>query len=196
MDASLFALLSPAVFMIPTSSVAPCLAVALAASLWALPLAGQHADHTDHATYADLEPAEGTALTAEEVAALRAGAGMGLALPAELNGYPGPLHVLELADRLDLTPEQHRAVEAVREEMLTEARRLGEEVVGMERHLAGVFRSGNADAAAVRRITRHLGETRGALQAVHLEAHLTTLELLEPGQVEAYQVARGYASGD
>jgi DNA invertase Pin-like site-specific DNA recombinase len=28
---------------------------------------------------------------------------MGLALAAELNGYPGPLHVLEMADRLQLT---------------------------------------------------------------------------------------------
>ena len=30
---------------------------------------------------------------------------MGLALAAELNGYPGPLHVIELADSLRLTPE-------------------------------------------------------------------------------------------
>ncbi len=181
--------------MIPTRSVTWCSVMVLVASLWTLPLAAQHADHAGHATYADLEPAEGTALTSEQVAALRAGEGMGLALPAELNGYPGPLHVLELADRLQLTPEQHRDVQAVREKMLTEARRLGEEIIGMERHLAGIFRSGDADAAAVHRITRHLGETRGALQAVHLEAHLATLRLLEPGQVEAYQVARGYTSG-
>ena len=36
------------------------------------------------------------------MADLRAGRGMGLALAAELNGYPGPAHVLELADKLDL----------------------------------------------------------------------------------------------
>ena len=40
------------------------------------------------------------ALSEQQIADLRAGRGMGLALPAELNGYPGPVHVLELADKL------------------------------------------------------------------------------------------------
>ena len=43
---------------------------------------------------------------------------MGLALAAELNGYPGPRHVLDLADQLGLTPEQQ--VEAQR--LLTRCR--------------------------------------------------------------------------
>ena len=37
------------------------------------------------------------ALSAEQIADLRAGRGMGLALAAELNGFPGPVHALELA---------------------------------------------------------------------------------------------------
>ena len=37
------------------------------------------------------------ALSSEELADLKAGRGMGLALAGELNGYPGPKHVLELA---------------------------------------------------------------------------------------------------
>ena len=36
---------------------------------------------------------------------------MSLALAAELNGYPGPLHVLELADRLGLSAEQRGKVQ-------------------------------------------------------------------------------------
>ena len=45
-------------------------------------------------------------LSDQQLSDLRAGRGMGMALPAELNGYPGPVHVLELADALGLTPEQ------------------------------------------------------------------------------------------
>lgn len=40
------------------------------------------------------------------MADLRSGKGMALALPAELNGYPGPSHSLERADQLKLSPEQ------------------------------------------------------------------------------------------
>ena len=46
------------------------------------------------------------------VADLKAGRGMGLALAAELNGYPGPSHVLELADKLKLSAEDKAALVA------------------------------------------------------------------------------------
>jgi hypothetical protein len=45
------------------------------------------------------------ALSEQQIADLKAGRGMGLALPAELNGYPGPIHVLELSDELGLSAE-------------------------------------------------------------------------------------------
>jgi hypothetical protein len=38
---------------------------------------------------------------------------MGLALAAELNGYPGPIHVLQLSDKLGLTPEQKARVQSL-----------------------------------------------------------------------------------
>src|SRR5215475_1130417 len=56
-----------------------------------------------HQPYAGFEQRPIKALSEQEVDDLRAGRGMGLALAAELNGYPGPSHVLELADRLDLS---------------------------------------------------------------------------------------------
>ena len=58
--------------------------------------------------YASLVDREIKALSAEQLANLREGRGMGLSLPAELNGYPGPKHVLELADGLGLTPAQRQ----------------------------------------------------------------------------------------
>src|SRR5262245_1477224 len=69
----------------------------------------QHA----HSPYAGLDSRDIKALSAEQLADLKAGRGMGLALAAELNGYPGPLHVLELADRLQLSPEQTRRVDSL-----------------------------------------------------------------------------------
>jgi len=42
--------------------------------------------------------AKNAALSVEQIEQYRAGAGMGYAKAAELNRYPGPMHVLELAD--------------------------------------------------------------------------------------------------
>ncbi|MEP6837110.1 MAG: hypothetical protein ABJA75_03590 [Bradyrhizobium sp.] len=53
--------------------------------------------------YAGMQDRPVKALSEQQVADLKAGRGMGLALPAELNGYPGPSHLLELADRLNLS---------------------------------------------------------------------------------------------
>jgi hypothetical protein len=50
-------------------------------------------------------------LSDQQIADLRAGRGMGLALPAELNGYPSPVHVLELGDQLKLTKDQRARVQ-------------------------------------------------------------------------------------
>ena len=52
-----------------------------------------------HQPYAGLQARPVKALSDQQIADLRAGRGMGLALAAELNGYPGPMHVLELARR-------------------------------------------------------------------------------------------------
>ena len=78
--------------------------------------------HHHHHEYADIHDREITSLSEGELEDLRAGGGMGFALPAELNGYPGPSHVLDLADELELTKEQleqtRRLFEAMREEAI------------------------------------------------------------------------------
>ena len=61
------------------------------------------------------------ALSDQQFADLRAGRGMGLALAGELNGYPGPLHVIELADQLNLSPEQRQHIEGLFKDMKSEA---------------------------------------------------------------------------
>jgi len=65
------------------------------------------------------------ALSDEDIAALRKGEGMGMAKAAELNGYPGPVHVLQLAAQLGLTDAQRRDVQAIFDRMSAAAKTLG-----------------------------------------------------------------------
>src|ERR1700733_4313505 len=65
------------------------------------------------------------ALSDDDLAGLLKGDGMGFAKAAELNGYPGPKHVLDLADRLNLTAGQRQRVQAIFEKMSLSAKPLG-----------------------------------------------------------------------
>src|SRR3954447_9774092 len=50
--------------------------------------------------YSGMQSRSIKALSDQQLADLKAGRGMGLALAAELNGYPGPSHLLELSEKL------------------------------------------------------------------------------------------------
>ncbi|MDP1883552.1 MAG: hypothetical protein Q8K88_11820, partial [Bradyrhizobium sp.] len=82
--------------------------------------------------YAGMQTRPIKALSEQQVADLGAGRGMGLALAAELNGYPGPSHVLELADKLDLTVEQRASVQTLLDSMKVEAVPLGAKLLEQE----------------------------------------------------------------
>jgi len=73
--------------------------------LSAAPLVAQHGEH-HQSPYAEQEGSGIAAMSRQEANDLRSGAGMGLARAAELNHYPGPLHVLELAEQLGLSAAQ------------------------------------------------------------------------------------------
>src|SRR3974377_1723295 len=83
-----------------------CLAIVFLALPAAAAAAQENHPGTDAAPSAGMEQRAVKALSGQQVEDLRAGRGMGLALAAELNGYPGPAHVLELADKLELTSDQ------------------------------------------------------------------------------------------
>ena len=149
-------------------------------------------EHEHRSSYADQEDSGIAALDADELRGLLEGEGMGLARTAELNGYPGPKHVLELAEPLELTEEQHAAVEEVRLRMLESARSLGEQVVEAERLLDRRFQHGHIDADTVAELTEQIGVLTGRLRAVHLIAHLETRALLSEEQTGRYDELRGY----
>jgi hypothetical protein len=132
------------------------------------------------------------ALSEDEVRDYLAGAGMGLAKAAELNRYPGPRHVLELADRLALSPEQRERTERLFASMRAEAVRLGEEIVAQERELDARFAAGAVSAAELDRRTAALGSLQGRLRATHLRAHLAQRDILSAEQRRQYVALRGY----
>lgn len=134
------------------------------------------------------------ALSTDDLRALTEGRGLGFAKAAELNGYPGPMHVIELSSRLDLTPEQRMASERLLAEHKARARELGARVIEAERALDALFSQRQADAAAVDTATRRVGEQHAALRAEHLKTHLEQTALLNTKQIADYQRLRGYAS--
>ena len=142
--------------------------------------------------YAGMEERPIKALSPEEIEGYLNGRGMGFAMAAELNGYPGPKHVLELENELGLTAEQLAATRAAFDRMHVEAVRLGSELVERERELDALFAEHRASAGDLESLTAEIGRLRGRLRATHLEAHLQMVEVLSPEQRHLYVEARGY----
>jgi Spy/CpxP family protein refolding chaperone len=134
------------------------------------------------------------ALSDEDIAALLKGEGMGFAKAAELNGYPGPIHVLTLATELKLTDAQRQQIQAIFDHMNTAAKPLGAEVVERERVLDQAFAKRDISADRVSAETAAIGILQGRLRSVHLAAHLETRALLNPDQIALYQQLRGYGN--
>jgi Spy/CpxP family protein refolding chaperone len=159
--------------------------VALASTIGSLPAASQQ-------PYAGLETRSIKALSEQQVADLRAGRGMGLALAAELNGYPGPAHVLELAEPLGLSDEQRAKAQALFDAMKSEAVPIGEKLIAQEAELDRQFADKTMTPSRLEASTEAIGNTSAALRRAHLKYHLSTLGLLTPAQVSRYAELRGY----
>ena len=159
------------------------------------PVGAQHAGHTAYAPgpYAGFQLREAAGLSTEEAADLRAGRGMGLALPAELNGYPGPLHVLELADALGLEATQRTLMQEQIAVMRAETVPLGEALIAAEHTLDTLFVRTTAVGEDVDAANEAAALARGRLRAAHLRAHIVTRDALTETQRASYARLRGYA---
>ena len=133
-------------------------------------------------------------LSEADIAALEAGQGWGFAKSAELNGYPGPAHILELADDLELGAHQVTQVQAIFDRMNAQARVLGAEYIAAEAALDAAFADRSVTPEALTALTQKAGHIRGALRAVHLAAHLEAVPILNRHQTMLYNRARGYDS--
>ena len=158
----------------------------------ALVAAAAGAQEHARSPYAGLETRPVKSLSETDIDELRRGAGWGLALPAELNGVPGPAHLLELKDEIGLLDEQVAAIEAIYEEMKAEAIPAGERFIATEEAIEAAFVSGDIDAGRLRALIEESAAARAALRFVHLSRHLQTPPLLTADQIARYNDLRGY----
>ena len=134
------------------------------------------------------------ALSDQQVADLRAGRGMGLALAAELNGYPGPSHLLELSEKLGLTSDQQSALKGMFDAMKAETIPIGENLIVQEERLDHLFAEKTVSEQQLKDATRDIGETQGRLRNAHLNYHLQARAILQPSQIRRYAELRGYGA--
>jgi Spy/CpxP family protein refolding chaperone len=153
----------------------------------------QAQDH-GHTPYAGLETREIKSLSEEDLDELRRGGGWGLALPAELNGMPGPAHLLELRDEIGLSAEQVRQIEDIHAGMKEEAQEAGLRFIEAERAIDAAFREGTLDASRLRALVDAAESARAELRFIHLSRHLSTPPLLTEDQIARYNQLRGYAA--
>lgn len=133
-------------------------------------------------------------LSSQEVDDLLNGRGAGYARMAELNSYPGPRHVLDLKQDLNLTTAQTEQIEAVFAQMQTEAKQVGQEILQREAQFSADFANRTISEEEIMEQTEGLGQLYGRLRAVHLQAHLQITPLLSAEQLTQYDALRGYST--
>lgn len=144
--------------------------------------------------YAGIQNRPVKALSDEQLDDLKAGRGMGLALAGELNGYPGPKHVLELTRELNLSDAQRVRTQQLFDDMKTEAIPLGEQLIAAEIDLDRQFSSRTITPTSLAAATATIGATQGTLRATHLKYHLAMVNVLTPEQIARYGELRGYGA--
>ncbi len=163
----------------------------LLALLVPLVAAAQH----QHSPYAGQQQRSVKALSPAEIQMYHEGHGMGLAKAAELNHYPGPKHVLELARQLELSAAQLAQTQKAYDKMHAQAVRLGRLIVGKEQALDSLLATQTMTASQLRTLVMEIATWQGELRLTHLQAHLEMKEILSPAQVAKYDELRGYAKG-
>ncbi|MCK6558429.1 hypothetical protein HUU39_24035 [candidate division KSB1 bacterium] len=163
----------------------------LFALLAPLVAAAQH----QHSPYAGQQRRSLKALSPAEIQMYHEGHGMGLAKAAELNHYPGPKHVLELAQQLELSAAQSAQTQKAYDKMHAQAVRLGKLIVANEQALDSLFAAQKITASQLRTLVTAIATWQGELRLTHLQAHLEMKEILSSAQVAKYDELRGYAKG-
>lgn len=154
--------------------------------------ASQASDKTSSYASQPNSPIRG--LSAQEVDDLLNGRGAGYARTAELNSYPGPRHVLDLKQELDLSPKQVQNIEAIFKQMSGESKQLGRKIITLEQQLSTAFAQGTISETEIEAQTQQLAILYGKYRAAHLRPHLEVQRLLSVKQVTEYNRLRGYTN--
>lgn len=172
--------------------------VATVAFLAAASLASQAGaqEHAGHSPYAGQESRALKSLSDDDIAELKRGGGWGLAKAAELNGMPGPAHLLELKDKIPLDTAQVAKIEEIFATMKAAAIVEGEKLIAHETELERQFRDRTITPESLRTLVGRIEQSRGALRTIHLETHLSTPALLSQEQIDRYNALRGYGASN
>jgi hypothetical protein len=146
-----------------------------------------------HTPYAGMQNRAIKSLSDNDINELRRGGGWGLALAAELNGMPGPSHLLELKDKIPLASDQVDKTQVLLDEMRKAAIPIGERLIAAEKALEAAFASGKVDESILRRLLADAESARSELRFIHLSQHYKTVQFLKPEQIKRYNILRGYA---
>jgi Spy/CpxP family protein refolding chaperone len=143
--------------------------------------------------YAGQEKRQIKALSAKDIDDLLNGRGWGFAKAAELNGMPGPAHIIEMAKKIGLNKEQNSAIQVLFKRMKTKAIALGSQMVKFERELDQMFADKSVTPDSLGNQLARISSIRGKLRQVHLETHLQTPSILTRHQIVTYNKLRGYS---
>ena len=162
-----------------------------------LPFSSNSASHDSHISeYAGQENREIKSLSEDDIEELRNGGGWGLAKAAELNGVPGPAHLLEMKEEIGLSPGQIDKIEALFTQMRDQAVVLGNELIDRERELNNHFAQDTINEELLRDLLERIAQVRAQLRFVHLSTHLKTPDIVTAEQIALYNELRGYSSDD
>lgn len=153
---------------------------------------GQH-NHGPQTPYAGMQNRAVKSLSDDDIKELRRGGGWGLALAAELNGMPGPAHLLELKAQIPLTDDQVAKTQALLNDMRKAAIPTGERLIAAETALETAFAKGAINEASLRGLLAESESARTELRFIHLSQHFKTVQYLKPEQIKRYNILRGYA---
>lgn len=173
---------------------APMMAILF--SISAIPSLAQPNDTRLKSAYVGQENRQIKSLSLQDTDDLSNGRGWGFAKAAELNGLPGPKHILEMADQIKLSPAQRDEIESLFKEMKSRAIPLGKELVKFERELDHLFKNKTANQLNLENQLIKIGKVRTKLRNVHLQTHLLSPTILTPHQIAAYNELRGYTGGN
>lgn len=134
-------------------------------------------------------------LSDNDVQSLQNGTGEafgGIAKLAELNGYPGPRHVLDIAQELQLTDRQRMEIELIYQNMSNNAKSIGSAIIAIEQDMDEAFANKTITEENLIAMLDKSANFYGQLRFVHLSAHLDTAQIMTTEQIQMYNEMRGY----
>ena len=146
-------------------------------------------------SYSGQEKREIKSLSKNEISGYLNGKGLGFSKVAELNHFPGPRHVLDLAIELQLSKHQIEKTNLLFQAMQVKAKQYGSFFIEKEREIESLFSSTEIDSGKLEKLAKESAEITAKIRLAHLEAHVSQQQLLTKKQIGKYDELRGYSGG-